>query len=74
MAQHSSEKLGNDCFKYWILNFLLSLLFRATPLTYGNSQARSQIGAAAASLHHSSRQGQVLNPLSKAKNLHCHGY
>ena len=29
------------------------LLFRATPEAYGRSQARGQIGAAAASLHHS---------------------
>ena len=29
------------------------LLFRATPAAYGSSQARDQIGATAASLHHS---------------------
>ena len=28
-------------------------LFRATPVAYGDSQARGPIGAAAASLHHS---------------------
>ena len=28
-------------------------LFRATPAAYGSAQARGQIGAAAASLHHS---------------------
>ena len=30
-----------------------SLLIRVTPLAYGNSQARGQIGAIAAGLHHS---------------------
>ena len=29
------------------------LLFRATPVAYGGSQARGPIGAPAASLHHS---------------------
>ena len=33
----------------WKFFFLL----RATPVAYGSSQARGQIGAAAASLHHS---------------------
>ena len=31
----------------------LFLLFRATPVAYGGSQARGPIGAAAAGLHHS---------------------
>ena len=57
-----------------------SFLFRAAPGAYGSSQARGWIGAAAAGLghshsnagsshvcdlHHSSRQLQILNPLSK---------
>ena len=33
--------------------FLYFFLFRAAPATYGSSQARDRIGAAAASLHHS---------------------
>ena len=33
--------------------FILFLLFRATPVAYGNSQARGQIRAIAAGLHHS---------------------
>ena len=33
--------------------FFFFFLFRATPAAYGNSQARGQIGAAAAGLHHS---------------------
>ena len=59
------------------------LFFRATPMAYGSSQARGQIGAAAASLHHShikegpslicnlhnsSQQRWILNPLSEARD------
>ena len=36
-----------------ILFFFFFLLFRAAPVVYGSSQARSRIGAAAASLRHS---------------------
>ena len=39
-----------------ILNFFfffLALLFRATPVTHGSSQARGRNGATPASLHHS---------------------
>ena len=44
------------------------VLFKAASVAYGASQARGQIGAAAASLHRSSRQHQTLNPLSKARD------
>ena len=59
------------------------IFFRATPMAYGDSQARGQIGAVASglhhttatldlshvcNLHHSSQQGWILNPLSKAKD------
>ena len=59
-------------------------LFRATPAAFGNSQARGQIGAAAAGLHHShsnsgsdtsvtcvhhsSQQHRILNLLSEARD------
>ena len=33
--------------------FVLFFLFRAIPIAYGSSQARGQIGAAAAGLHYS---------------------
>ena len=33
--------------------FIYFCLFRAAPAAYGSSQARGQIGTAAASLHHS---------------------
>ena len=35
------------------LFILFYLLFRGAPAAYGNSQARGQIGVAAAGLHHS---------------------
>ena len=45
-------------------SFFLLFLFRARLAAYGNSQARSWIGAVATSLHHSSQQRQIPNPLS----------
>uniref|UniRef100_A0A8D1MWZ9 Splicing factor YJU2 n=1 Tax=Sus scrofa TaxID=9823 RepID=A0A8D1MWZ9_PIG len=45
-----------------------AILDEATPSVYGDSQARGQIGATAASLHHSSRQRQILNPLSEGRD------
>ena len=37
-------------------------------MAYGSFQARGRTGAAAASLHHSSWQYQILNPLTKARD------
>ena len=37
----------------YLFIYLVFLSFRATPVAYGGSQARSQIGAVAAGLHHS---------------------
>ena len=62
--------------------FYFIFIFRATCEAYGSSQAGGQIRAVAASLHHhnmqdlssicdlhhSSRQHQILNPLSKARD------
>ena len=44
------------------------LLFRATPEAYGGSQVMGQTGAVAASLHHSSQQHQIFNPLREARD------
>ena len=41
------------------------LLFGSASSTYGSSQSRGRIGVTAASLHHSSWQHQILNPLSE---------
>ena len=38
---------------FFVCLFFAFLLFRATPMAYGGSQARGQIGATAAGLHHS---------------------
>ena len=48
--------------------FFFFWLFRAAPLAYGSFQARRQIGAAAAGLHHSSWQRWIPNPPSKARD------
>ena len=40
-------------FLFVCLFVFLNGLFRAAPAAYGNSQARGQIGAMAASVHHS---------------------
>ena len=48
--------------------FFFLVLFRATSTAYGSSRARGGIGAAAAGLHHSSRQHQILNPLNEARD------
>ena len=63
-----------------LFNFIYFLLFRATSVAYGNSQAKSQIRAVAADaaatqdassicdLHHSSWQRQIPNPLIEARD------
>ena len=63
--------------------FSFFLLFRSKPTSYGSSQTRGQIRTASASyttatatqdpsyvcnLHHSLRQHQIVNPLSKARD------
>ena len=42
--------------------------FSTAPVAYGDSQARGRIRAVAAGLRRTSRQRQILNPLSKAKD------
>ena len=69
------------CFLFLFFSFFF-LLFRATPVAYGDSQARGPIGATAAglhhstatsgpscicNLHHSSWQQQIFHPLSEAR-------
>ena len=66
--------------------FYLFLFFRAAPMAYGGSHARGLIRATAAGLryshntrsesrvcdlYHSSRQHQILNPLSEARGRTC---
>ena len=56
---------------------LFCLIFRATPMAYGGSQARGPIGSAATAasdlsricnLHHSSRQSRIFSLLSEARD------
>ena len=49
----------------------LFFIFRAAPAAYGGSQAKGHIGATAASLHLSSQQHRILNPLSEARDQTC---
>ena len=54
----------------------LFCLFRATPMAYGGSQVRGQIGvrqdpSCICDLHHSSWQCWILNPLSEVRNRAC---
>ena len=44
------------------------LLFRATPVAHRSSQARGQIGAAAASVHHSHSKARSFNPLDETRD------
>ena len=50
--------------------FFFFFLFRAALTACGGSQARGPIGVTAVSLHHSSRQCQILN-LSEARDWTC---
>ena len=80
-----SSPLGhNGNLRFFVCLFLL---FRATPVAYGGSQARGRIGATAAGLHHSHSYSQIwatsvtyitaqgnariLNPLSEARDRTC---
>ena len=72
-----SRRRKIDLYYYYYYYLLFS---RAIPLAYGSSQARGRIRATATAtpdlgcvckLHHSSRQCQILNPLSKSRDRTC---
>ena len=82
----SLREFKSKVFEKFILWIFFFFLFRATLTAYGGSQARRQIGATVASLHHShsnvgsshisdlhrsSRWCQILNPLSEARDQTC---
>ena len=49
---HCGQEYDNPALScLFLFLFLFFCLFRATPMAYGSSRARGQIGAAAASLH-----------------------
>jgi len=65
-------RLGVLC--VWLCNTCdvpVCALFRAETEDYGGSLARGVNGVVAASLHRSSRQCQILNPLSEARDQTC---
>ena len=55
----------------FLLYYYYFFLFRVAPVAYGATQARGLIGATDVGLHHSSRQCQILNPLSKVRDQTC---
>ena len=63
LSETSQSQKDNHYYYYYYY-----LLFRVALMAYGGSQARSRIGATAASLHHSSRQCWILNPLREARD------
>ena len=78
-----AARSSRRCFLFYLIIYFDFCLFRTTPLAYGGSQARGQIGGAAAGLHHShsnarsephlwphhrSQQHWLLNPLSRARD------
>ena len=77
--------LQNHLLSFYFFKFFYFLLFRATPLAYGGSQARGPIRATAAGSQYSQHQIQAwsatyttahwntgsFNPLSKAGNQTC---
>ena len=54
--------------KFFILFLFLFCFLGATSSAYGSPQARRQIQAAAAGLHHSSQQRGIPDPLSEARD------
>ena len=59
LAQEEKDNLNSpssvkeiECL-FFIFIYLFICCFRATPIAYGGSQSRGQIGAVAAGLHHS---------------------
>ena len=78
---------GIPLFFTFFFFFLVFFVFsRAAPMAYGSFQARDQIGntvltyttatatqdlSHVCELHHSSRQCQILNPLSEARDQTC---
>ena len=50
---HNLSIIVNVGFENLLFFYPLFCLFKFSPVAYGSSQARGQIGAAAASLHHS---------------------
>ena len=70
MSCLTSKDESYDTLPYYYYYYYL--LFRATPTTYGGSQARGLIRATATGLRHNSWQHQILNPVSEARDRTHH--
>ena len=65
----SHNSIPRRLFQFRLMIVLaFSFFLRAAPTAYGGSQARGCIGATAASLHHSSQQRRLFNPLSEVRD------
>ena len=58
---HGKWNPVNKYFTFWEIIIIIICLFYATPAAHGGSQARSLIGAVAASLHHNHSNARSLN-------------
>ena len=63
---NNKQKGSNIYLSYFFLSFFL--VFLGPHLQHMEVQARSLIGATASSLHHSSQQHRIRNPLSRARD------
>ena len=65
ITKWGGNELCTSLFTIWHLTFLFFSFFlfsfTAAPVTYGSSQTRGQIGAAAVSLHHSHHQNWAVS-------------
>ena len=84
MSDVCASKKDNSSFNFFLIfKFNFFLLFRATPAAYGGSQLGAELElqllayvtatvmckpSLICNLHHCSRQRQILNPLSKARD------
>ena len=67
-----SKAIFKDISNHTLFSFYF--FYGLTHAAYGGSQARDQIRATAADLHHSSWQRRILNPLSKARDQTCNSW
>ena len=86
LPPHGSRSCGGLLFLFFSFFLFLVLLFRAAPATYGSSQVGVKLElqlliyptvtalwdlSHVCDLHHSSRQHQILNSLSEARDWTC---
>ena len=72
VSYKEAQEVDSKSYTFVLLYCIVLFLFRAVPTAYGGSQAMGLIRAVAIGLHHSSRQRQILNPLSEARDRTHH--